>query len=369
MVAIPRLFANFAAISFCCLRWLACSILFRADYEDRTGTSSDLGNGARHDDGLSLRAATSRQLSAAGTLMAGSIATGAIRTDEGHDAHVRARSSVRCLFAFATLGLMLLAFDFSRVMLRRRHRLVPTCRLSRCWAARRSQHASPARRPSAEPARFPGGSSHRVPPPTGTGNCPAANCVICSTGGVVELTNAIAQQAENELFVAYTNLMNRPTSVNLTGQNLGGLTLVPGVYNFSSSAQLTGNLTLNGLGNPNAVFIINIASALTTASASSVTLINGAQGGNVFWRVGSSATLGTTTSFAGDILALSSITLDTSAIITCGAAWALQRFGDAGYQHDLFVQSDGRVGRRGCHYRAYRISALHISAAARRFRQ
>ena len=103
---------------------------------------------------------------------------------------------------------------------------------------------------------------------------------------------------------------------------MGGKTLVPGVYNFSSFAQLTGPLTLNGLGNPNSIFIFNIGSTLTTASASSVTLINGAQGGDVFWKVGSSATLGTTTSFAGNILAQASITLNTGAKITCGAAWA-----------------------------------------------
>jgi outer membrane autotransporter protein len=97
---------------------------------------------------------------------------------------------------------------------------------------------------------------------------------------------------------------------------------VPGVYNFSSSAQLTGLLTLNGLNNPNSVFIFNIGTSLTTASASAVALINGAQGGNVFWRVGSSATLGTTTAFTGDILAQASITLNTGTKITCGAAWA-----------------------------------------------
>jgi uncharacterized protein with beta-barrel porin domain len=85
---------------------------------------------------------------------------------------------------------------------------------------------------------------------------------------------------------------------------------------------LTGALTLNGLGNANSVFIFNIGSTLTTASASAISLINGAQGGHVFWRVGSSATLGTTTSFAGDILANASITLNTGARITCGAAWA-----------------------------------------------
>lgn len=145
---------------------------------------------------------------------------------------------------------------------------------------------------------------------------------IVTPPGAIHAADAVAGQAQVDLTIAYNNLVGRTTTVNLTGQNLGGLTLVPGVYNFDASAQLTGTLTLNALGNPNAVFIINIGSSLTTASASSVLLINGAQGGNVFWRVGSSATLGTTTSFAGDILAQASITLNTGASITCGAAWA-----------------------------------------------
>ena len=89
----------------------------------------------------------------------------------------------------------------------------------------------------------------------------------------------------------------------MTGQDLGGKTLIAGVYGFDTSAQLTGQLILDGQGNPNSVFIINIGSTLTTASGSSILLINGAQGGNVFFRVGSSATLGTATSFTGDILA------------------------------------------------------------------
>jgi uncharacterized protein with beta-barrel porin domain len=140
--------------------------------------------------------------------------------------------------------------------------------------------------------------------------------------GAIHAHDAVAIQAQNDLTTAYNNLVGRTTTVDLTGQDLGGKTLVPGVYNFSSLAQLTGTLTLNGLGNSNSVFIFNIGSTLTTASASRVLLINGAQGGNVFWRVGSSATLGTTTSFAGDILAQASITLNTGATITCGAAWA-----------------------------------------------
>jgi uncharacterized protein with beta-barrel porin domain len=142
------------------------------------------------------------------------------------------------------------------------------------------------------------------------------------SGGTTHLGDATALQAQSELTTAYTNLTGRPPAVDLTGQDLGGKTLVPGVYSFSSSAQLTGALTLNGLGNPNSIFIFNIGSTLTTASASSVNAINGAQGGHVFWRVGSSATLGTATSFTGDILAQASITLTTGVKITCGAAWA-----------------------------------------------
>jgi len=140
--------------------------------------------------------------------------------------------------------------------------------------------------------------------------------------GTIHAADATAAQAQVDLTIAYNTLVGRTTTVDLTGQDLGGKTLVPGVYKFSSTAQLTGALTLNGLGNSNSVFIFNIGSTLTTASASSVNTINGAQGGNVFWRVGSSATLGTTTSFAGDILAQASITLNTGATITCGAAWA-----------------------------------------------
>src|SRR6202011_1242862 len=146
--------------------------------------------------------------------------------------------------------------------------------------------------------------------------------ILTGPGATIHLNDAVAIQAQIDLTNAYNTLTNKPTTVNLTGQNLGGLTLVPGVYNFTSSAQLTGTLSLNGLGNPNSVFIFNIGSTLTTASASAVALINSAQGGNVFWRVGSAATLGTTTSFVGDILAQASITLTTGAKITCGAAWA-----------------------------------------------
>ena len=138
----------------------------------------------------------------------------------------------------------------------------------------------------------------------------------------IYVNDGVAVQAQSDLVAAYTGLSVRPPTVNLTGQDLGGLTLGPGVYTYDSSAQLTGTLTLDAKGNPNAVFIIKSGSTLTTASASNVVLVNGAQAGNVFFVVGSSATLGTDTTFNGEILALTSITLNTGADITCGAALA-----------------------------------------------
>jgi hypothetical protein len=98
--------------------------------------------------------------------------------------------------------------------------------------------------------------------------------------------------------------------------DLGGQTLSPGVYNSATSIGITGTLTLDGGGDPNAVFVFQAStSTLTTASASQVNLINGAQACNVFWQVGSSATLGTGSSFQGTIFALQSITVDTAVTI------------------------------------------------------
>jgi outer membrane autotransporter protein len=134
--------------------------------------------------------------------------------------------------------------------------------------------------------------------------------------------DAVASRAQSDLTTAYNVLAGRPATADLTGQDLGGLTLIPGVYSFSSSSQLTGTVTLDAKGDPNAVFIFNIGSTLTTGTASSVKLINGAQGANVYFRVGSSATLGAATLFAGKIFALTSITLVTGAEISCGSALA-----------------------------------------------
>jgi len=141
-----------------------------------------------------------------------------------------------------------------------------------------------------------------------------------STGSTY-VANGVALTAENDLGTASVDAASRTPFVTVAG-DLGGSTLVSGVYQCTSSIGLTGTVTLNGAGDPDSVFIFEAGSTLTTASASSVVLENGAQACNVFWQVGSSATLGTTSDFAGSILATTSITLNTGATVN-GRALAI----------------------------------------------
>jgi hypothetical protein len=136
----------------------------------------------------------------------------------------------------------------------------------------------------------------------------------------------VTAKAQTDLTTAYNEAAGAPCGTDLTGVDLGGLTLVPGVYCFSSSAQLTGTLTLDAQGAPNSQWIFQIGSTLTTASSSAVIEINGgddkqgppqlppwlqrSRGCFVYWQVGSSATIGVGTNFEGNILALTSITLN-----------------------------------------------------------
>jgi len=134
--------------------------------------------------------------------------------------------------------------------------------------------------------------------------------------GAIHSADTVCAQAQADAATLYDDLAGRRDSVELTGLDLGGLRLPPGVYRFGSSAQLTGTLTLDARGDDEATFVFQIGSTLTTASASHVALTNGGRVHNVFWLVGSSATLGTGTHLLGRIVALTSITATTGVRVT-----------------------------------------------------
>jgi hypothetical protein len=144
----------------------------------------------------------------------------------------------------------------------------------------------------------------------------------CTISGAIHAGDALANQAHADIFTAYDDLQAVACQHDLTGRDLGGQTLAPGVYCFDTTAGLTGALTLDGGGDSNAVWIFQIGTAITTATSSSVILAGGGRAGNVFWKVGSSATLGTGTALQGNLLALASITLVSGAKLT-GRALAL----------------------------------------------
>ncbi len=158
---------------------------------------------------------------------------------------------------------------------------------------------------NASPATFITGDVGSSPTPSVTG------LTAAQVHGTLYTTSVPATaQAQSDLTIGYNDAAGAPCGTDLTGTDLGGLTLVPGVYCFSSSALLTGTLTLDGQGNASAQWVFQIGSTLTTATNSSVVLINGAVNCNVFWQIGSSATIQTNNTFVGNIMALTSITLD-----------------------------------------------------------
>lgn len=145
--------------------------------------------------------------------------------------------------------------------------------------------------------------------------------------GTLHVNDVIANQAKLDLTAAYNDAAGRTCTdmVTLSG-NIGGLTLTPGLYKSTSSLAISsGDLTFDAKGNANAVFIIQIASSLTTTSGRKVILSGGALASNIFWQVGSSATFGTTSVFKGNVMAMQSITFNTGATLD---GRALARFGN-----------------------------------------
>lgn len=135
--------------------------------------------------------------------------------------------------------------------------------------------------------------------------------------GATHAGDAVAAQAQFDLGTAYDVAAGQPVAPadDLSGTDLGNRTLTAGAYRYNAAALLTGPLTLDAQGDPNAQFVFLIGSALTTESASSVNLINGASPCNVFWKVGTSADLGTTTKFVGNLMALESISVKNAATV------------------------------------------------------
>ena len=153
------------------------------------------------------------------------------------------------------------------------------------------------------------------------------------TSGSIHSADGVAQQAQSDLTTAYLDAAARTPASPVTS-DLGGQTLNPGVYKAPSGMGLTGTVTLDGQGDPNAVFIFQAGSTLTTASGSSVSLTGGAQACNVFWVVGSSATLGTNSSFAGTVMALTSASVQTGATV---AGRVLARNGEVSLDDNTFT--------------------------------
>lgn len=147
--------------------------------------------------------------------------------------------------------------------------------------------------------------------------------VTLTGSSAAHATDSVAAQAQADLTTAYTGLQALLPTTNLTGQNLGGMTLTSGVYSFDTSADLTGTLTLDAQGRADAFFVFQMGTTLMTASgpgSAAVQIINPGLNDAVYWVVGSAATIGTYTSFQGNILALNQIALQTGATIGCGRA-------------------------------------------------
>ncbi|MFF1797608.1 ice-binding family protein, partial [Kitasatospora sp. NPDC058263] len=163
--------------------------------------------------------------------------------------------------------------------------------------------------------------------------------------GVQHVNDAQAAQAQSDLVIAYNDAAGRAPTASLTSPgDLGGLTLTPGVYKATSSLNLTGTVTLDALGDPSAVFIFQIASTLITAPSSVVSLVNGAQPCNVFWQVGSSATIDVSSFFKGNILAMTSITVNHASVIE---GRALARTGAVTLDDNTITRAACTVGPPG----------------------
>ncbi|MHB8437687.1 MAG: ice-binding family protein [Acidimicrobiales bacterium] len=154
------------------------------------------------------------------------------------------------------------------------------------------------------------------------------------SSGAQHVGDAVASQAQSDLTTAYNDAAGRTPATTESNPDLGGKTLIAGVYKVATAMSLTGTVTLDAQGDPNAVFIFQAGSTLVTASSATVVLLNGAQPCNVWWQVGSSATLGTNTRFVGTVMALTSATVQTGTTV---AGRVLARNGQVSLDTNTFT--------------------------------
>jgi type VI secretion system secreted protein VgrG len=155
-----------------------------------------------------------------------------------------------------------------------------------------------------------------------TGNVALSSPGVSITGfppgtiidGAQYIGPGLANQAHADAVIAYGQLVGETFTTDLSGQNLGGMILTPGVYHFGTAAQLTGTLILDTQGDPNATFHFQIGTTLTTDPGSMITFLNG-NSSNVFWQVGTSATIGVDSVLYGNVLADQSITVNAGATV------------------------------------------------------
>lgn len=134
--------------------------------------------------------------------------------------------------------------------------------------------------------------------------------------GATHIADASVIQGQTDLQTAYNDATARKVKViDLTNNDLGGMTLTPGIYRFDSSASITGNLVLDAHRNPYNVYVFQIGSQLTTSNNSQIVLLNGASAANIFWQVGTSVTMGSSTVFKGNLLTNGSIELGTGTML------------------------------------------------------
>ncbi|HEV3096987.1 MAG TPA: ice-binding family protein [Candidatus Dormibacteraeota bacterium] len=157
------------------------------------------------------------------------------------------------------------------------------------------------------------------------------------TAGPQHIGDSTYTTAETDLVGTFTRAAAEPTTTDYSNVNLGGLTLGPGVYNQSTAPTLTGTLTLSGGG----IYIFKIGSTLVTATGARVSLVNGAQPCDIFWVVGSSATINPSTTFVGNIMALASIQMLTGATLN---GRALARTAAVTLDTNRIIQPSGCVG-------------------------